>query len=114
MRVLGYLRLRWALFGLEAKMAVGHLGRIVLAVVVVVVSGGLAYVAGWGALIMWAARCWTDGDPVLPLAVAAGLHAVAAGVAGWWLKTRGSAAALFPETRAEFQEDQKWLQPPNT
>lgn len=112
-RGLDHVRLRWALLSLEAQLAAGELARLALAAVIVLVGGGLAYVAGWGALILWVGRRWLEGDVVVPLAVAAGLHAAAAVAAGWWLKARATAKPIFPATRAEFAEDQKWLNHPN-
>lgn len=112
-RGLDHVRLRWALLSVEAQLAAGQLARLAVAAVIVLVGGGLAYVAGWVALVLWVGHRWMDGDVVVPLAVAAGLHAAAAVAAGWWLKARATATPIFPATRDEFAEDQKWLHHPN-
>ena len=108
-----YLQVRGALFGLEAAEAAGHLGRVVVAVAVVLGGGVLAYLTGWMVLVLWAARRWAGGDPLLPLAVMGGVHAAAVAGAVWWLSVRARRRPLFPATRAEFEEDQKWLHHPN-
>ncbi|MFN0126504.1 MAG: hypothetical protein ACKV19_07465 [Verrucomicrobiales bacterium] len=112
-RGLDHVRLRWALLSAEARLAAGQLAGLALAAVIMLVGSGLAYVAGWVALILWVGRRWMEGDVVVPLAVAAALHAAAAVAAGWWLKTRAAVKPIFPATRAEFAEDQKWLNHPN-
>lgn len=108
-----HARLRWVLFEIEASEAAGQLGRVAAAAVVVLAGGGLAYVSAWAAVLVWAARRWTEGNLAPPLAVAAGVHAVAAGLAGWWLVTRSRRQPMFPATRAEFAEDHKWLNRPH-
>lgn len=110
---LQYLQLRGALFGLEAADAAGHLGRVVAAIGVILFAGVLAYLTGWVALVVWAARRWAGGDLVPPLAVMTGVHALAVAGAVWWLVARARRRPLFPATRAEFAEDQKWLHRPN-
>jgi len=111
--VVEHARLRWVLFEIEASEAAGQLGRVVAAAVVVLAGTALAYVSAWAALVVWAARRWTDGDLAPPLAVAAGVHAVAAGLAAWWLVSRSRRRPIFPATRAEFAEDRKWLNRPH-
>ncbi len=111
--VWGHVQLRWALFGLEAGQAAGYFGRVAVAVVVVVVAGGLGYLAGWGVVIVWSARRWAGGDVLPPLAVMAGLHVLAALTAAWWLAARRRHPELFAATRAEFAEDRSWLHPKN-
>jgi uncharacterized membrane protein YqjE len=109
---LDYLRARGALFGLEASAAAGHFGRVAAAVLVVLLGGVLTYLIVWIMIVLWAARRWAGGDVLPPLAVAAAVHALAAGAAVWWLVARGRNQELFPATRAEFAEDQKWLHHP--
>lgn len=109
---LRHLELRCSLFGLEASMAAGHVGRVVAAVAVVLIGGGLGYLTGWAALVVWAARRWAGGDLVPPMAVMAGVHVLAALGAGCWLAVRWRNPALFAATQAEFAEDQKWLRHP--
>jgi uncharacterized membrane protein YqjE len=111
--VLHHAHLRWALFGLEAVQAGGHLGRVALAVAVLALSGGLGYLTAWAVVILWAARRWAGGDLLPPLAVMAGFHLLLALGAGWWLAVHGRRRELFAATRAEFAEDQQWLQHPN-
>jgi uncharacterized membrane protein YqjE len=106
---LQYVHLRGALFGLEAGEAAGHLGRVAAAVGVILFAGVLAYVSGWVILVLWAARRWAGGDPLPPLAVMTGVHVLAVAGAVWWLAARARRRPLFPATRAEFEEDQKWL-----
>jgi uncharacterized membrane protein YqjE len=110
---LQYLQLRGALFGLEVADATGHLGRVVAAVGVILFAGVLAYLTGWAVLVVWAARCWAGGDLLPPLAVMTGVHVLAVAGALWWLTARARKRTLFPATRAEFAEDQKWLHRPN-
>jgi len=110
---LRHVELRCALFGLEASAAAGHVGRMVVAVAVAVVGGGLAYLTGWAVLVLWAARRWAGGDLVPPLAAMAGVHLLAALGAAWWLAVKARHRELFAATRAEFAEDQKWLHHPN-
>ncbi len=111
--VWGHLQLRWALFGLEAGQAAGYFGRVAVAVGVIVVAGGLGYLAGWGVVILWSARRWAGGDVLPPLAVMAGLHVLAALTAAWWLAAGRRHQELFVATRAEFAEDRSWLHPKN-
>ncbi len=111
--VWGHVQLRWALFGLEAGQAASYFGRVAVAVGVVVVAGGLGYLAGWGVVIVWSARRWAGGDVLPPLAVMAGLHVLAALMAAWWLAARRRHPELFAATRAEFAEDRSWLHPKN-
>lgn len=106
---LRHLQLRCALFGMESAEAAGHLCRVAVAAALAVIGGGLAYLTGWSVLVILAARQWTGGDLLPPLAVMAGLHALAAVVSVWWLAARGRNPRLFAATRAEFEEDQKWL-----
>ena len=110
---LQYLQLRGALFGLEAADAAGHLGRVAAAVGIIVFAGVLAYLTGWMVLVLWMARRWAGGDLLPPLAVMTGAHLLAVAGAVWWLVARARRRALFPATRAEFAEDQKWLHRPN-
>lgn len=111
--VWGHLQLRWALFGMEAGQAASYFGRVAVAVGVIVVAGGLGYLAGWGVVIVWSARRWAGGDVLPPLAVMAGLHVLAALMAAWWLAARRRHQELFAATRAEFAEDRSWLHPKN-
>lgn len=110
---LQYLQLRSVLFGLEAADAAGHLGRVVAALGVILFAGVLAYLTGWAVLVVWAARRWAGGDLMPPLAAMTGVHALAVAGAAWWLVARARRRPLFPATRAEFAEDQKWLHRPN-
>lgn len=106
---LRHLQLRCALFGLETAEAAGHLCRVAAAAALALVGGALAYLTGWAWLVIWAARRWAGGDLLPPLGVMAGVHALVALGAVWWLVARGRNPALFAATRAEFEEDQKWL-----
>ena len=111
--VLEHARLRWVLFEIEAAEAAGQLGRVAVALGVVLAGGGLAYVLAWAAVVAWVARRWNGGDVALPLAGAAGVHALAASLSVWWLVSRSRSRPLFPATRAEFAEDRKWLNRPH-
>jgi len=111
--ILEYLRLRCALVALEAAAAGGHFGRVALAAAVVLLGSALAYVTGWVVVVLWVARRWAGGDVIPPLAAMAGLHLAAAVAAGWWLVARSRKQALFPATRAELEEDRKWMHHPN-
>lgn len=106
---LRHLQLRCALFGLETAEAAGHLCRVAAAAALALVGGALAYLTGWALLVIWAARRWAGGDLLPPLGVMAGVHALAAVGAVWWLAARARNPALFTATRAEFEEDQQWL-----
>jgi|GEM_PF-2469379 len=106
---LHHAHLRWALFGLEAAEAAGHLRSAALAAAVAVIGSSLGYVTGWAVVVLWAARRWAGGDLLPPLAVMAGVHLLAALGALWWLVARGRSRDLFAASRAEFAEDQKWL-----
>ncbi len=112
-RVLGaaveYSGARWTLFSFEARQAAGHVGKVLAALVVVVLFLALAYVTAWGALIVWSARRWAEGDPTLPLLGAALFHLLAAGGLALWLVKRGAGNNLFAATRQELEEDKQWL-----
>jgi uncharacterized membrane protein YqjE len=107
-----HVRLLATLFSLEASAAGSQLGRLAVAVVVFLFGAGLAYVAGWVALVVWMARHWAGGDFVPPLATAAGVHALVAAAAAAWIALRGRKQPFFPATRAEIAEDQQWLRHP--
>ena len=110
---LRHLQLRWMLLGAEAGQATGHLVRVALVALLAALGAVLFYLTGWAALVLWAARRWTGGDLVPPLAAMAAVHGLAAGACLWWLAARARHQALFAATRAEFAEDQKWLNHPN-
>lgn len=104
-----YAAARWALFQLEAQRAAGHFTRVAIAAAVVLLGAAVGYVALWAVVLIFAARQWCGGDFLPPVAVMAGVHLLAAGLAAWWLVRRGKGQALFNATRREFQEDQQWL-----
>lgn len=106
---LDYAGARWQLFNVEAKLAAGHIVRVVVAALAAALFLAIAYVAAWGALITWIAGRWTEGNLTYPLLGTAVFHLLAAGVVGLWLAKRAGSQQFFVATRQEFQEDKLWL-----
>lgn len=104
-----YIAARWQLFHVEARMAAGHLTRVLAAALTALLCLVLAYLTAWGALIVWSAHRWADGNTTVPLLATAGFHLLAAAALVWWLVKKAPRQSLFAATRQELQEDRLWL-----
>jgi uncharacterized membrane protein YqjE len=104
-----YLAARLELLRIEAGEAGRGVGKAVAAVVIAGFCAVLAYVSIWVVLIVWTANLWFDGSIVVPVLVAAVIHAAAAvGLAAWgWSVFKGG--SFFVATRQEILEDRQWL-----
>ncbi|MEO6740889.1 MAG: phage holin family protein [Chthoniobacteraceae bacterium] len=107
--ILGYLRARLSLAGLEAKAAGAHYG------ITAVMFAGALFIAVLGyvflvitAVFAIAAACGGDRAWIAVMGGAAVLHLGGAALLVW-LARRRSMPGAFEDTRAELKKDQQWL-----